>query len=66
MTVEQFSYLRDPLDHRNFLSHPVQAQLWHDICRAALDDKELQTALEHVKVMYYLKYNHARTADVRY
>jgi hypothetical protein len=66
MTFRQFSYLRDPLDHRNFHSSPAQAQLWHDICLASLDDKELQSALERVKVMYYLKYNQTEKSDVRY
>ena len=54
--MEDLSYLRDPLDYRNFLSEPKQSQLWHNIRRAAADDKELQDALERVKVIYYLKY----------
>jgi hypothetical protein len=28
--------------------------LWHDIRRAASDNMELQTALERVKIIYYL------------
>ena len=28
--------------------------LWHDIRRAASDNEELQTALERVKIIYYL------------
>jgi hypothetical protein len=59
MAMEKIAYLRDPLDHRNFRSQPMQAQLWHDICCAATDDKELQDALERVKIMYYLKYGNS-------
>jgi hypothetical protein len=63
--MKDISYIKDPLDHRNFLSQPMQAQLWHDICRAALGDKQLQDALEHVKIMYYLKYgNNSKTTSL--
>jgi len=50
-----YSYHRDPLDHRNYMSNPKESQLWHDIRQAALNDKELQDALDRVKVLYYLK-----------
>lgn len=29
-------------------------QLWHEIRRAAMDNKELEQALERVKIIYYL------------
>lgn len=54
-TVVGYNYHRDPLDHRNYMSSPKDAQLWHDIRQAALTDKELQEALDRVKVLYYLK-----------
>ncbi len=54
-TVVGYNYHRDPLDHRNYMSSPKDAQLWHDIRQAALADKELQEALDRVKVLYYLK-----------
>ncbi len=47
---------RDPLDNRNYMSDPQSSQFWHDIRRAAMDDQELQDALDRVKVLYYLKY----------
>ncbi len=53
--VVGYDYHRDPLDHRNYMSSPKDAQLWHDIRQAALADKELQEALDRVKVLYYLK-----------
>jgi DNA polymerase III sliding clamp (beta) subunit (PCNA family) len=37
------------------MSSPKESQLWHDIRQAALDDKDLQDALDRVKVLYYLK-----------
>jgi hypothetical protein len=49
------NYNRDPLDHRNYKSDPTQSQLWHDIRLAASEDKELQQALDRVKMLYYLK-----------
>jgi hypothetical protein len=49
-----YSYKRDPLDHRNYMSNPNESQLWHDINQAALDNEELQKALERVKIIYYL------------
>jgi hypothetical protein len=54
-TVVGYNYHRDPLDHRNYMSSPKESQLWHDIRQAALNDKELQDALDRVKVLYYLK-----------
>jgi hypothetical protein len=54
-TVVGYDYHRDPLDHRNYMSSPKESQLWHDIRQAALNDKELQDALDRVKVLYYLK-----------
>jgi hypothetical protein len=54
-TIVGYDYHRDPLDHRNYMSSPKESQLWHDIRQAALNDKELQDALDRVKVLYYLK-----------
>jgi hypothetical protein len=54
-TVVGYDYKRDPLDHRNYMSSPKDSQLWHDIRQAALNDKDLQDALDRVKVLYYLK-----------
>lgn len=54
--VVGYDYQKDPLDHRNFMSNPSESQLWHNIRRAATGDKELQDALDRVKVLYYLKY----------
>ena len=54
--VVGYDYQKDPLDYRNFMSNPAESQLWHDIRRAATGDKELQDALERVKVLYYLKH----------
>ena len=54
-TVVGYDYHRDPLDHRNYMSSPKESQLWHDIRQAALNDKDLQDALDRVKVLYYLK-----------
>lgn len=54
-TVVGYDYHRDPLDHRNYMSTPKESQLWHDIRQAALNDKDLQDALDRVKVLYYLK-----------
>ena len=56
-TVVGYNYKRDPLDHRNYMSNPNESQLWHDIRQAALTDKNLQDALERVKVMYYLTHD---------
>jgi hypothetical protein len=53
-TVVGYDYHRDPLDHRNYMSTPSESQLWHDIRQAALDNKELENALERVKILYYL------------
>ena len=53
-TVVGYDYTRDPLDHRNYMSSPSESQLWHDIRQAALDNEELQKALERVKIIYYL------------
>jgi hypothetical protein len=53
-TVVGYDYKRDPLDHRNYMSNPNESQLWHDINQAALDNEELQKALERVKIIYYL------------
>lgn len=53
--VVGYDYHRDPLDHRNYMSSPKESQLWHDIRQAALSDKDLQDALDRVKVLYYLK-----------
>lgn len=53
------SYLRDPLDHRNYLSTPKESQLWHDIRMAARTNEELREYLERVKIMYYLSKEHA-------
>jgi hypothetical protein len=36
------------------MSTPSESQLWHDIRQAALDNKELENALERVKILYYL------------
>jgi hypothetical protein len=52
-----YNYQRDPLDHRNYKSDPKESQLWHDIRQAALTDKNLQEALERVKIMYYLTHD---------
>jgi hypothetical protein len=52
--VVGYDYKRDPLDYRNYMSDPNESQLWHDIRQAALTDKNLQEALDRVKVMYYL------------
>ena len=49
-----YDYKRDPLDHRNYMSTPSESQLWHDIRCAAADNKELEHALERVKILYYL------------
>jgi hypothetical protein len=53
-TLVGYDYKRDPLDHRNYMSSPNESQLWHDIRQAALDNKELEYALERVKILYYL------------
>jgi len=53
-TLVGYDWKRDPLDHRNYMSSPNESQLWHDIRRAALDNKELEYALERVKILYYL------------
>ena len=53
-TVVGYDYKRDPLDYRNYMSSPNEAQLWHDIRQAALDNKELEHLLERVKIVYYL------------
>lgn len=53
------AYLRDPLDHRNYLSSPKESQLWHDIRQAALSNEELQYALDRVKLIYYMSNEHA-------
>lgn len=55
-TIVGYDYKKDPLDHRNYMSSPAESQLWHDIRQAATSDKELQDALDRVKVLYYLKY----------
>jgi len=52
-----YAYIKDPLDHRNYMSDSHESQLWHDIRQAALTDKNLQEALERVKVMYYLTHD---------
>lgn len=49
-----YDYLRDPLDHRNYLSDPKESQLWHDIRIAARTDPMLQDLLDRVKIVYYL------------
>jgi hypothetical protein len=49
-----YDWKRDPLDHRNYMSQPNEAQLWHDIRQASLENKELEYALERVKILYYL------------
>jgi hypothetical protein len=36
------------------MSSPNESQLWHNIKQAALDNKELEYALERVKILYYL------------
>ena len=56
-TLMGYDYKRDPLDQRNYMSNPSESQLWHDIRQAALTDKNLQEALERVKVLYYLKHD---------
>lgn len=56
-TVVGYDYKRDPLDYRNYMSDPNESQLWHDIRQAALDNEELQKALERVKILYYLSKN---------
>lgn len=56
-TIVGYDYKKDPLDHRNYMSDPSEAQLWHDIRQAATADKELHDALDRVKVLYYLKYD---------
>lgn len=53
-TVVGYNYERDLLDHRNYMSTPKDSQLWHDIREAAMDNKELEHALERVKILYYL------------
>lgn len=53
-TIVGYNYERDPLDHRNYMSTPKDSQLWHDIRQAAMDNKELEHALERVKILYYL------------
>lgn len=63
-TIVGYDYKRDPLDHRNYMSDPNQSQLWHDIRQAALEDKELENALERVKILYYLKKD--RDTSVQY
>jgi hypothetical protein len=62
-TVVGYDYHRDPLDHRNYMSTPKDSQLWHDIRRAALDDKELEHALERVKILYYLSKDKPKSID---
>ena len=57
-TIVGYDYHRDPLDHRNYMSTPKESQLWHDIRQAALEDKELEHALERVKILYYLSKQH--------
>lgn len=52
-----YDYKRDPLDHRHYMSDPNESQLWHNIRQAALTDKNLQEAIERVKVLYYLKHD---------
>lgn len=56
-----YNYIKDPLDHRNYMSDPNESQLWHDIRHAAMTDNKLQEALDRVKVMYYLTHD---TKDV--
>jgi hypothetical protein len=53
-TLVGYDYKRDPLDHRNYMSSPQDAQLWHDIRMAATTNKSLQDALERAKMLYYL------------
>jgi hypothetical protein len=51
---------RDPLDYRDYRSSPAESQLWHDIRRAAMEDKKLHEALERAKILYYLSTHHER------
>ena len=44
--------VKNPLDRSNL----AESRLWDDIRRMADKDKELQEALDRVKVLYYLKY----------
>jgi len=62
-TVVGYDYNRDPLDHRNYMSDPKEAQLWKDINQAALDNEELQKALERVKIIYYLSKDKPQPPD---
>jgi hypothetical protein len=57
--MKDLRYLRDPLDHRNFLSSPKESQLWHDIRMAATTNEDLREALDRIKIMYYLSNEHA-------
>lgn len=45
---QNLSPRRDPLDDH-------ESDLWYNIRAAAKDDKDLQDALERVKILYYLK-----------
>jgi hypothetical protein len=53
-----YDYNRDPLDYRNYLSDPTEAQLWHDIRQEAKNNPTLHEALERVKIIYYLSKEH--------
>jgi len=35
-----------------------ETQLWHEIRQAAKTDETLQKAIDHVKILYYIKQNH--------
>lgn len=57
-TVVGYNYERDPLDHRNYMSNPKEAQLWHDIRIAAETNVTIRTLLEQAKTVYYLSKEH--------
>ena len=58
-----YSYERDPLDYRNYQSTPAESQLWHEIRIAARTDKNLQDALDRVKILYYLTHPDKKPLD---
>jgi hypothetical protein len=49
-----YAYERDPLDYRNYMSSPKEAQLWHSIRLAAQTNPAISDLLEKAKTLYYL------------
>jgi hypothetical protein len=66
-TVVGYEYKKnknnDPLDYRHYMSDPKEAQLWHDIRQEARTNPSLQSALERVKIIYYLSKDKSQPPD---